>query len=117
MNTAPLLGEPNLLQVERAISDLGGIAQTGETASRTAFCPRCHSPSAHLHTRYVRQLADLPWLGIAVQLEIQARRLYCRYPDCSQRIFCERLPTFVAPYARGQTDQSQRLVQAERSRA
>jgi transposase len=67
---------------------------------RQAICPRCHSPSAHLHSRYIRRLADLPWLGIAIRLEIQARRLYCRRLDCPQRIFCERLPTFVAPYAR-----------------
>jgi transposase len=33
-------------------------------------------------------------------LEIQARRLYCRYSHCSQQIFCERIPAFVAPYAR-----------------
>jgi hypothetical protein len=39
-------------------------------------------------------------LGIAVRLKIQVRRLYRRYSDCSQRIFCERLPAFSAPYSR-----------------
>src|SRR5262245_49688813 len=29
-----------------------------------------------------------------------SRRLYCRHVECPQRIFCERIPAFVAPYAR-----------------
>jgi len=33
-------------------------------------------------------------------VEVHARRLYCRRVECPQRIFCERIPTFVAPYAR-----------------
>jgi transposase len=33
-------------------------------------------------------------------VEIHARRLYCRHVKCPQRIFCERIPTLVAPYAR-----------------
>jgi len=28
------------------------------------------------------------------------RRFVCDYPRCAQRIFCERLPTLVAPFAR-----------------
>lgn len=100
MNTAHLFVDPNLLRLERVQSEPDRITLIVKTAPRPALCPRCHSPSAHLHSRYVRRLADLPWLGIAVRLEIQARRLYCRYSDCSQQIFCERIPAFVAPYAR-----------------
>src|SRR5262245_23122921 len=29
-----------------------------------------------------------------------SRRRYCLHVECPQRIFCERIPTFVAPYAR-----------------
>jgi transposase len=100
MNTVHLFVDPNLLRLERVQSEPDRITLIVKTAPRPALCPRCHSPSAHLHSRYVRRLADLPWLGIAVRLEIQARRLYCRYSDCSQQIFCERIPAFVAPYAR-----------------
>src|SRR5262249_28477721 len=100
MNTASLFADPNLLQLERIRSEPDRITLIVKTAPKPALCPRCHSPSAHLHSRDFRKLADLPWLGIAVRLEIQARRLYCRNMDCSQQIFCERIPTFVAPYAR-----------------
>jgi len=27
----------------------------------TATCPRCQTPSARVHSRYTRTLADLPW--------------------------------------------------------
>jgi transposase len=100
MNTVSLFADPNLLRVERVSSKPELVTLIVKTAPKPALCPRCHSPSDHLHSRYVRRLADLPWLGVAVRLEIQARRLYCRHQDCSQWIFCERLPTFVAPYAR-----------------
>jgi transposase len=112
MNTAPLFVDPNLLHLERVQSEPDRITLIVKTAPRPALCPRCHSPSTHLDSRYVRRLADLPWLGIAVRLEIQARRLYCRYSDCSQRIFCERIPAFVAPYARRtlRLDEALRLI-------
>src|SRR5215813_6482438 len=100
MNIAPIFVDPNLLHLERVRSEPDRITLIMKTAPRPALCPRCHSPSSHLHSRYVRRLADLPWLGVAVRLEIQARRLYCRHTTCAQRIFCERIPEFVAPYAR-----------------
>jgi transposase len=100
MNIAPLFADPNLLLLERVSSEPDRITLIVKTAPRQSLCPRCHLPSAYLHSRYVRRLADLPWLGTAVQLELRTRRFYCHYSDCQQRIFCERLPAFIAPYAR-----------------
>src|SRR5262245_11919114 len=100
MSIKPLFADPNLLHLECISSKPDLITIIVKTRSKQALCPQCHSPSAHLHSRYVRRLADLPWLGTAVRLEVRARRLYCRHIECPQRIFCERLPTFVAPYAR-----------------
>jgi transposase len=48
----------------------------------------------------VRTVADLPWLGIAVRLELHTRRFFCQQPACARQIFCERLPAVGAPYAR-----------------
>src|SRR5262245_25947047 len=100
MSIKPPFADPNLLHVERASSDPDLITIIVKTKSKQALCPQCHSPSAYLHSRYVRRLADLPWLGVAVRVEVHVRRLYCRHVECPQRIFCERIPTFVAPYAR-----------------
>jgi hypothetical protein len=53
-----------------------------------------------LHSRYERTLADLPWAGWTVRLELGVRKLFCDNPDCGRRIFTERLPGVVAPWAR-----------------
>src|SRR5262245_40278194 len=100
MNIESLFADPNLLQLERACSEPDRITLILKTAPRPALCPQCYSPSAHLHSRYVRRLADLPWLEVAVRLEVHARRLYCRHVECPQRLFCDRHPAFVSPYAR-----------------
>ncbi len=52
-----------------------------------------------MHSRYVRQVADLPWQGIAVRLRFHVRRFFCDNPTCRRVIFTERLPEVVAPYA------------------
>jgi transposase len=100
MSIKLLFADPNLLHLEHVFSEPDRITIIVKTKSKQVLCPQCHSPSAYLHSRYVRRLADLPWLGVAVRLEVHARRLYCRHVECPQRIFCERIPTFVAPYAR-----------------
>jgi transposase len=66
----------------------------------TSVCPCCQSPSSRIHSRYVRTVADLPWHGIAIRLELHTRKFFCQRLDCPRRIFCERLPGVVATYAR-----------------
>lgn len=45
-------------------------------------------------------MADLPWLGVAVKLELHTRRFLCRNGLCATEICCERLPGVVVHYAR-----------------
>ena len=63
-------------------------------------CPGCGRRSRQVHSRYKRQLADLPWEGIPVKIELRVRRFFCSTESCSQRIFTERLPNTVARHAR-----------------
>lgn len=69
----------------------------------SSACPACGHSSKRLHSRYFRQLADLPWHGRVVQVHPGARRLCCSNSECSQQIFTERLPDFVRPRARRTT--------------
>lgn len=71
--------------------------------SLTARCPLCGQPSERVHSRYCRTLADLPWSGLAVRLRLHARRFFCGNQVCQRRIFTERLPGVVDPYARRTT--------------
>jgi transposase len=69
-------------------------------ASTSGACPRCSHSSYRVHSRYRRMIADLPWEGIPVRIELRARRFFCDSTDCDQRIFTERLPQTVARYGR-----------------
>jgi transposase len=53
-----------------------------------------------VHSRYRRTLSDVPCTGLTLCLALRLRRFFCQQSDCSRRIFTERLPTVVAPYAR-----------------
>lgn len=68
-----------------------------------ATCPLCTCPSQRVQSRYSRTLLDLPWAQRQVQLQLQVRRFVCTNPDCPRKIFAERLPELVLPYARRTT--------------
>jgi transposase len=63
-------------------------------------CPCCGVRSPRVHSRYVRQPADLPACGYRVRLMLTVRRFFCDVGRCPRRTFTERLPGFLAPYAR-----------------
>jgi len=48
-------------------------------------------------------ITDLPWQGVAVRLELHARRFRCDEPTCARCIFAERFPGLVAAGARRST--------------
>jgi transposase len=73
-------------------------------------CPLCAIPSRHIHSRYARTLADLPWAEYRVRLQVRVRKWFCRNPHSRRRIFTERLPTVAAPWARRTLRLAQRLV-------
>src|SRR5262245_20109592 len=66
----------------------------------TAACPRCATFSDRVHSRYRRTVADLPCRDRPVVLRLIVRRFRCARPDCSQAIFCERLPGLLDAHAR-----------------
>lgn len=71
-------------------------------------CPLCAQPARRLHSRYSRVVKDLPCAGQPVQVILHVRKFFCDTTDCRRKIFAERLPQFVAPWAHMTT----RLCQA-----
>ena len=100
MRTATLLPDADALHLEELVAEADAITVVVITRGDAACCPDCGVPSARLHSRKRRRLADLPWQGLAVCLDLQLRRFYCRTPTCARRTFTERVPQVVAPYAR-----------------
>lgn len=100
MDINTLLPDPKavcLLLIQPSHHSITLVIKAIATAS---VCPLCHCPSNRVHSRYVRRLADLPWHGIAIQIQLHSRKFFCKQPVCSRRIFCERLPGVAASYAR-----------------
>jgi len=63
-------------------------------------CPLCARSSAAIHSRYERRIADLPCAGMAIRLQVQVRKFFCRNPHCTRMVFSERLPMVAAAYGR-----------------
>jgi len=102
--TSPtLLPDASGLHLVRLEADEQFILTVVETTSPEALCPLCQCRSQSIHSRYVRVVADLPWAGWAVRLELHVRRFFCLNKECMRQIFTERLPHVVAPYARRTT--------------
>ncbi len=97
---ATILPDPTCLHLLGLTADATSITATVRTIATTARCPLCERPSTHVHSRYTRQLADLPWHGVAMRLVLHTRKFFCQTSSCPRRIFTERLPGVVSPYAR-----------------
>ena len=70
------------------------------TTRLSVSCPVCKTPSSRIHSRYQRVLRDFPWHGAIVRMRLLCRLFYCRAPECSCRIFTERIPKVVRRYDR-----------------
>jgi transposase len=99
MNTITLLADPSAIKLTYIRSAADSITIVVKTILPRSSCPLCGRHSTFVHSRYVRRIADLPWQGVLVKLELHTRRFRCDNDLCPRRIFCERLPQVVATYA------------------
>lgn len=67
--------------------------------SPSAVCPLCQQPATRLHSRYRRVVKDLPCVGQQVRLILHVRKFFCDTVLCVRKVFAERLPDLVAPWA------------------
>jgi transposase len=94
-----LSGFPGL-DLENISIDAETISLCVASTQPEADCPICGSGSGRLHSHYERTVSDLPWAGRAVRISLRVRRFRCANRGCPRRIFAERLPSVVEPYAR-----------------
>jgi transposase len=95
-----LLPDATVLALDQVPLTPESITITVRTTAAAASCPQCQHDSTRVHSRYRRTLSDVPCTGLTLCLALRLRRFFCQQSDCSRRIFTERLPTVVAPYAR-----------------
>jgi transposase len=100
MDVSPLLPLSDGLLIERidATETILTVAVVATAAS--AVCPLCACASERIHSLYTRCVADLPCGGRQVKLILSLRKFFCGTPTCRRKIFTERLPDLVHPWAR-----------------
>lgn len=81
----PSLVVDHVQQSKEAISIECHFRSTG------AKCPECRRASQQVHSHYERRLADLPWQGRAVTIDLNVRRLRCSNERCRRRIFAQNV--------------------------
>ncbi len=59
--------------------------------------------SRHVHSHYVRHIADQPIACHRVLIQYRVRRFRCRARGCPRRTFTEQLPRLASRYARRST--------------
>src|SRR6266699_4507885 len=65
-----------------------------------ARCPGFETHSDTVHCQYQRMVHDVPCGGRRVILRLQVRKFFCRESSCPRKVFAERLPDLVQPWAR-----------------
>ncbi|MBA2396966.1 MAG: transposase [Ktedonobacteraceae bacterium] len=100
MFSSPFLPLPTELKIATTtLRDDLLVVQVVSTKKRSC-CPLCFCPAERRHSQYTRIVADLPCAGFRIQLILHVRRFFCDHADCIRKIFTERLPAFVLPWAR-----------------
>jgi len=99
------------MRVERLAIVPQGIFILLACAEADAICPQCQHRSSRVASRYVRNVADLPWRQTPVVLRLEVRRFFCDRADCPRKVFAEQFPQIVRKHGRRTVDQEKWLAQ------
>jgi zinc-finger of transposase IS204/IS1001/IS1096/IS1165 len=100
MEGSPFLPLSEGLAIERVTPSLDELLVQVISSSLTACCPLCNAQAWRIHSRYTRQVADLPCAGQQITLRLTVRKFFCPNAACPRKIFAEQFPDLVASYAR-----------------
>src|SRR5438876_5267681 len=100
MEGISLFSLPEGMLVEQIQITENSIVVEVVATSLASRCPLCSETSESIHCHYRRVLRDVPCAGRRVQLFLTVRKFSCRNPLCQRKVFAERIPTFMEPWAR-----------------
>jgi len=72
-----LLAGSQGLQLEKIVQQNDAVALFVTSTQTVLTCPSCQGTSCEPHSRYERNVADLPWASITVQLRLRVRKFFC----------------------------------------
>lgn len=91
MNTLIQLLDKSYELYDCRIKESNIIMEIG-SKTNNFFCPYCGRPSDKVHSRYQREIQDLPIQGKRTILLVTTRKLFCDNPECQKKTFSERHP-------------------------
>lgn len=100
MESNPLLPLPEGMYIDQIQASENEVSITVIATHPTCCCPLCSERSCSIHSQYRRSVRDVPCGGRRVQLVLCVRKFFCRNPLCEQKIFTERIPDLVRPWAK-----------------
>jgi transposase len=104
----PAAGRP--MRVQHLAIVPGGIVILLACQEASACCPLCSQPSSRVSSRYLREVADMPWRQMPVLLRLEVRRFFCDTKDCKQKVFSEQFPLMLRKWGRSTLDHEKALV-------
>jgi transposase len=108
MEGSPFLPLPEGMLIDHVEQTDTGLIVTVVSTRPEAVCPGWGQPSEHIHSQYQRTVRDVPSGGQQVVLRLRVRKFFCLSLCCPRKVFTERFPDLVQPWARG----SDRLLEA-----
>jgi transposase len=111
MPTSLFFSLPDSLIIEGVFREDERVTLELRSVQLNVSCPDCGQSSSHVHSRYIRTLADLPSQGQTVRLQVQVRRFFCVTSTCARKTFAEPLADLAPAFARRTTRQSEALHQ------
>ena len=100
METSPFLPLPEGMVIGQVEITAAQLTVEVISTQPVAHCPGCGSPSDQIHCQYQRTVHDVPCGGRKVVLRLRVRKFVCRSSSCPRKVFAERLPELVQPWAR-----------------
>lgn len=100
MEGSPFLPLPDGLLIDQVEQTDAQLMVTVVSTKAHAACPGCGRLSEQVHCQYQRTVKDVPCVGRTVVLRLYVRKFCCLSLTCPRKVFAERLPALVQPWAR-----------------
>lgn len=87
-------------KIENIEHDKNKVLIILKSTALAAKCTCCGAKTTKVHSKYKRQILDLPILDKYTRLSIITRRFFCINSDCKRKIFSEEFKGFISRYQR-----------------
>ncbi|MFI9749490.1 transposase family protein [Streptomyces collinus] len=92
---------PGLNLVVRQLMTVGGnLVVDAAGCAPPGKCPQCEHPATWVHSRYWRQISELPVGGQGLIVRLHVRRFFCDQTHCQRRTFVEQVAGLTEPRRR-----------------